>query len=272
MRIISIMCLLLVCLQRATAQELFVYSDPASNPAKGNMSLRLGWQKALEKSPGGVEQAFVPELSLGLTKKFMLRVTGFVNARDGRLRAEGMSLYGKYRFHSTDDVHRHFRMAVYARAAINSSSVMQLAIDPGMMNSSLESGFVATGLINRLALSGSLSFLHALNNTGKFGSSFPSDRRNAIAYTLSAGRLMLPLQYADYDQVNVNLMLECPGQTNLETGESFVDLAPSVQFIVKSRMRFDLGYRFPLINDLQRPVARMLLLRFEYNLFNVLGR
>ena len=79
---------------------------------------------------------------------------------------------------------------------------------------------------------------------------------------------MLPKEYTSYDQLNMNLMLEMLGQTNIASGETFLDLAPSVQFIIKSRIRIDLGYRFALVKELQRTSNDGALIRFEYNLFN----
>ena len=79
---------------------------------------------------------------------------------------------------------------------------------------------------------------------------------------------MLPKEYTSYNQTNMNLMFEMLGQTNLETGKSFIDLAPSLQLIIKSRMRLDFGYRFAVKKDLDRTASNGALLRFEYNIFN----
>lgn len=79
---------------------------------------------------------------------------------------------------------------------------------------------------------------------------------------------MLPKEYDNYEQLNMNWMIEFLGQTNLESGDSYIDMAPSLQFIIKSRFRIDLGYRFPLVNQLNRPASRFFLFRLEYNIFN----
>ena len=79
---------------------------------------------------------------------------------------------------------------------------------------------------------------------------------------------MLPKEYTSYEQTNLNLMLEFLGQTNLKTGESFLDIAPSLQLIFHSRIRVDIGYRYALVKDLQRTAPSGGLLRFEYNIFN----
>ena len=63
-------------------------------------------------------------------------------------------------------------------------------------------------------------------------------------------------------------MIEFLGQSNLALGNSYVDMASVLQFIILSRMRVDLGYRFSLLNDLKRTASNGFLVRFEYNIFN----
>jgi len=60
-------------------------------------------------------------------------------------------------------------------------------------------------------------------------------------------------------------MLELLGQTNLYKGDSYIDMAPSVQFIFNSRIRVDAGYRFAMLNNLNRHEQNSVLLRLEYN-------
>ena len=64
-------------------------------------------------------------------------------------------------------------------------------------------------------------------------------------------------------------MLEILGQTNLSSGISNLDIAPVIQFVIKSKMRVDVGYRIPLSNQLYRKYPEGGMVRFEYNLFNV---
>ena len=92
--------------------------------------------------------------------------------------------------------------------------------------------------------------------------------RNAVGYNLSLGKLMLPKEYTSYEQTNLNLMVEMLGQSNLNTGRTFLDVAPSLQLIFQSRIRLDLGYRIPLVKNLQRTTPGGALVRLEYNIFN----
>ena len=47
-------------------------------------------------------------------------------------------------------------------------------------------------------------------------------------------------------------MVELLGQVNMNTGYSYLDIAPSVQFIFLSKMRLDAAYRIPVVKDLDR--------------------
>lgn len=252
------------------AQELYVYTEPASNMAARSIGFRLTNKLMQQQNSERYRYMLAPELMVGVSKKIMLHAEGYLSNMEGDFKLQGGSVYGKYRFLSKDDVHSHFRMAAYARGSINNMYIHQPAIDLQGMNSGWESGLVATGLKKRTALSASASFLHAADNSNGRKFIYGDDNRQALGYTLSVGRLFLPKEYTSYEQTNVNLMLELLGQTNFNTGRSFVDLAPSVQFIIHSKMRVDLGYRFALVDELSRSSEAGFLLRFEYNIFNAL--
>lgn len=177
------------------------------------------------------------------------------------------SLYVKYRFFSVDGVHNHFRLAAYGRASFNNSEIHQPAIDFYGRSSGYEGGMVATQLVNKVAFSATASALYAKDNGSK--KFLYGDRnRTAINYTLSVGKLMLPKQYTSYKQTNMNVMVEMLGQTNTGDGATYLDVAPSMQFIINSRIRIDLGYRYPLLTKLYRTSPKGVILRLEYNIFN----
>jgi len=259
--------LLVFAFAKVTAQELFVFTEPASNMAAKSAGIRLNnyWMK--EKNGGRTNYHLLPEIMIGLSKKMMLHGEVFLSNRNDRFIAEGGSLYLKYRFFSMDDVHSHFRLAALGRYSYNNSGIHQQAIDFFGHNSGYEAGLVATKLINKAAMSAGVSYLHATDNgVEKF--IYSNSERNAVYYTLSFGKLMLPKEYSSYEQTNVNLMFEMIGQTNLGNNKTYFDLAPSLQFIFNSRMRFDLGYRFPVVDDLSRTADRGAVIKLEYNFFN----
>ena len=195
---------------------------------------------------------------VGLSPKLMLHAEGFAGNMNTSFQVQGASLYGKYRFFSQDGLHRHFRLAAFARFAASNLPYMQEAIDLEGYNTGFESGLISTWLRKKLALSATTSFVHA----GK------AYKNNALNFTLSGGRLLWPVKYRSYTQTNCNFMLEFPAQVLPGTGDGFVDAAPAVQLIFNSRLRLDAGYRFAMINSIQRVSQQGFLLRLEYNFFN----
>jgi hypothetical protein len=263
--------LMLACcfaMHAATAQELFTYSEPASNMPSKSFALRANNYLMQNKASGNYSYAFAPEIMLGVSKKLMFHAESFFGNDVSRFKFDGASVYAKYRFYSEDEVHTHFRMSLYGKAAVSNNAILQPAIDLAGRNSGAELGIVTTKLLNRLALSAGGSFVTAFNNAGsnKFPGGFPG--KNAFSYNLAVGRLILPVEYKSYEQANVNIMLEMLGQTNTTTGHTFIDLAPSLQFILLSKIRLDAGYRFPVVTSLSRISERGFLMRIEYNFFS----
>ena len=250
------------------AQELFVYSEPASNMATKSIGIRANNYLMRETATGNYSHSFAPEIMLGASKKLMLHGEAFFGYDISRFNFDGASFYAKYRFYSADEVHCHFRMAAYGKIASSDNPVTQPAIDLAGRNSGAEAGIVATKLMYKIAVSAGGSFVHAWDNSGNNKFVLGRGSRNAFNYNLSFGKLFLPKIYKTYRQVNLNGMLEGLGQTNAGTGRSFIDLAPSIQLIFFSRMRLDMGYRFPVLNSLSREQDRGFLLRLEYNFFN----
>jgi hypothetical protein len=159
-------------------------------------------------------------------------------------------------------------MATFGRVSLNNADIHQQEINLFGHNSGYELGVNATQLLHKLAISGGVSYIQAINNGNK--NDFPKTEANqGTYYTLSFGRLMLPKVYKDYKQTNVNLMCEFLGQTLFKNQVSYLDVAPSVQFIIKSKMRLDLAYRYELYSNMQRTAPNGFLIRFEYNFFNV---
>lgn len=249
------------------AQELFVYTEPASNMPTRSLGLRMTNMLMDELGSQKYEYHVVPEAMWGVNKRLMVHANAFISNATTKLKAEGGSVYAKYRFLSTDALHSHFRMAAYGKYSFNNSLIHQQEIDLFGHNTGWQGGIVATQLVHKVALSANVSYLQAMDN-GNINK-FPSAESNkAVNYSLSIGKLMLPKEYTDYDQTNLNLMVELLGQTLGSNKGSYLDIAPSLQLIIKSQARIDIGYRQQLMSSMQRSAPNGFLLRFEYLIFN----
>ena len=266
MKIRLCIAMLLLCLS-GSAQELFTFTEPASNMAAKSIGLRLNNYFVQEKYTSKTDYHVIPEVMVGVSKKVMVHGDAFFSNRGNHFAAEGGSIYAKYRFLSNDDVQQHFRMAAFGRYSFNNSLIDQEEINLYGYNSGFEGGVVATQLLHKVALSSALSFVKAMDNSNN--NKFPEGNAGkALNYTLSAGKLMLPKVYTDYKQTNLNLMLEFLSQWNLGSGKYYIDAAPSVQFIFNSVARVDIGYRTQLSHTLLRTSLNGVFVRLEYNLFN----
>jgi hypothetical protein len=250
---------MLAWLCTAMAQELYVNTEPASNMAAKSLGIRV-------ENQGYFKHRSTLELMYGVNKNLMMHGSAYLsNFYQNQQRFEGVSAYAKYRFYSVDTVQRHFRMAAFAKVASIKNPTPNQEITLEGDNTGMQGGLVATRLIHKLALSSSLSYLRAMENRG----GYQPVNRNSIAYTLSAGYLLFPKQYTNYEQTNINLYAELLGKTNPGKGQHYLDVAPAVQFIFNSVLRVDLSYRTPLSNRMIRNTQNMYLVRVEYNLFNL---
>ena len=287
----------------AAAQELFVYTEPASNMAAKSIGARMGFT-SFKMSHNNEFSAFrvEPEVMFGISRKLMLHVNVFAsNMFQHNFKMEGAALYAKYRFFSRDDIHSHFRMAAFGKIALINNptaityhenhtipdgnggtiihdlvnSKVNNEIDIDGSNSGVSTGVIATQLVNKLAVSGSVGYLYRLNNL--------HDQREvivpwqAVSYSLSAGYLLFPKEYTSYKQTNINLYCEFLGNSYLgsqawENKKYYVDIAPAIQFIVNSIARIDFGYRTQLSGNTTRMANSSFLVKLEYNFLNVFSK
>lgn len=249
------------------AQELYVFTEPASNMPAKSVGFRL-------TNEGRVRPDFsirtTPELMLGFNKNLMVHVQGFLSNMDGSYKAEGASLYAKYRFLSIDEMKRHFRAAAFGRISTSSRPTFSEDINLEGDNSGIQGGLVFTQLLHKLALSTTLSYTKSFERDSKQHLGMPQPNQ-LLGYSLSSGYLVLPFVYKNYNQPNFNLYFEVLGKTNPENGRSYVDFAPAVQMIINSRTRIDLGYRFEVAGNVaNRYNKNMYMVRAEFNFYNVL--
>ena len=259
--------LLLVILTSSTdAQELYVFTEPASNMAARSIGIRLTHEGM---SSSGWSSRTIPEMMIGVNKRLMFHAQGFFSDMDGTYRAEGASIYGKYRFLSVDGLKKHSRMAAFARVSQSKRTVSTSDINLEGDNSGMQGGLIFTQLLHKLALSANVSYIRALGQD-RYPAALPRPNE-MIGYSVSSGYLLLPFVYKNYNQPNFNLYFEVLGKTNPADGHSYLDLAPAVQMVINSRTRIDLGYRFQMTGNMAgRYTRNMYLARVEFNFFNVL--
>ncbi|WP_212002679.1 hypothetical protein [Chitinophaga sp. HK235] len=267
--------------QVTTAQELYVNTEPASNMPANSMGIRLSNKFFKMEHDGTTGMRFEPEVMWGVSKKLMVHAIGYAsNMMQSSIRMEGGSVYAKYRFLSLDQQHAHFRMAAYVKGSVIDNPYFPTTeatkkpyhntdLDLEGATSGVAGGIIATQLLHKLALSTTLGYSRYMNNVkDNIPEGFP---KNSVNYSLSAGYLVLPVRYKNFNQTNLNLYVELLGKTNTDAAGrgSYLDIAPAVQFIFNSTTRLDLSYRTQLAGDMPRNSFNSMLVRIEHNIFNI---
>lgn len=256
----------------AGAQELYVFSEPASNMPARSMSLKLTGRYPDSKKNNYFKQRYNPEVMFGLSKKWMLHIAGSLSDYySPKIRPESIKAYAKYRFLSNDEVHRHFRMAAFTEFAYSRNDFLydEFSLDGDL--SGMQLGLIATQLVNKFAAS------VTANYTQGFGEIPPhhkigGDPRQMFNYSLSGGYLLFPKNYTSYRQTNLNLYLELLGAKSINRGDYYTDLAPAVQLIFNSTTKLNLGARFQLSGNMVRVGERTYLVSMEHTILNVLKK
>jgi hypothetical protein len=255
------------------AQELFPYTEPASNMPAKSMSLKMSAMLGKGVHGDRLEQRYSPEVMFGISKKWMLHAgLTLSNMYENFFYYESARVYAKYRFLSNDDVHKHFRMAGFVMAAYSRNHLQHNELNLMGEHSGIQTGLIATQLWNKLALSGTASLIEVLDE--KRNDKPQQYAFQSLNYSLSAGYLVLPLEYKDYNQTNLNIYAELLGGQNLdwEYEKYYLDLAPSLQLIFKSTSKLNLGYRFQLKSDIYRNMKSSWMVSYEYIFLNALKR
>ncbi len=250
------------------AQELYVFTEPASNMPARSIGAKHSSKWLRNVTSGRVENRQTPEIMLGLNKNLMIHAAGsFSNMYSNQLRWESVRTYAKYRFLTSDGMYSHFRMAAFAELAYsrNTSPYDEISLEGDQ--SGIQGGIIATQLLHKLAISGTLSYTSSFQERGKLlgPQAVPYQ---AMGYSLSAGYLVLPKKYTGYGQTNLNLYLELLGQRTLDKKRNYLDLAPAAQLIFNSQAKLNLGYRFQLAGNMNRMANESWLLSFEWLFLN----
>ncbi len=258
------------------AQELYPLTEPASNNPARSVAVKAMAMLHGDRHSGRTMQRYMTDVSLGLSKNLMLRGGGnFSNMHQNAMIWEGARLYAKYRFLSNDDVHKHFRMAVFGMYGYSRNHLDHNEINLMMgEQSGVQAGVVATQLWNKLAVSGTVAWNEVLDGIRKEKQYSDLYAYQAINYSLSAGYLLLPFEYKDYNQTNLNLYVELLGGRNINfpAEKYWVDLAPSVQAIFNSTAKLNAGFRFQLSGDVYRLAENGVFVSFEYLFLNALKK
>lgn len=262
---------LLLIYSMANGQELYIFSNPASNIPAKTIVAKAGMKTMRSYHNNEREYRFMPELQLGLTKNWML--IGGVSFSNmffqSKQQFESARLYTKYRFYSNDDVHKHFRAAIYASGAWSNNPLVYQELNLEGDNSGVQLGLVATQLVNKFAASAGVAYVRQLEKADKLDLGIPFSNQ-ALQYNLSMGYLLFPRKYENYKQTNLNLYCEFLAQQSTDIKAGFIDIAPAVQLIFNSSTRFNVGARYQLAGDAHRMAERSVFISLEHYFLNAL--
>jgi len=237
----------------AAAQELYVQGEAASNGPRGV------WRLRASASFAGEDAASSLKLYYSATQDWQFSFAAHADtAGDPAFRGGGFA--AKYRFLSRDSHQNHFRAAVFAQA---DAATGDTGADDFLMGVRRGggAGLIGTWLSGRTAVSGTAGYYRAVRRDGREGL-----EGNVLPFSVSVGRLLLPREYRSYDQTNLNLYFELVGVH--ADGSTRLDLAPALQFIVRSRSKIDLSVRAPLAGDLPGGTERWVFqVAYEYYFF-----
>ena len=259
----------------AAAQELYPFTEPASNMPAKSMSLKMSAMYGRGVHGNRIGQRYNPEVMFGLNKKWMLHAAfSFSDMYETFFYYESARVYAKYRFLSKDGVHKHFRMAAFAMAAYSRNHLQHNELNLMGDHSGVQAGLIATQLLNKLAISGTASLIEVFDKKRNDKILPQQYAFESLNYSLSAGYLVLPIDYKSYDQTNLNIYAELLGGRNLDWKyeKYYLDLAPSVQLIFKSTSKLNLGYRFQLKSDIYRNMKNSWMISYEYIFLNALQK
>jgi hypothetical protein len=258
---------------KGNTQELYVFSEPASNIPSHSISVKLTDHFVTSDNIyNRFSHRLMPQVRIGVSKKLMLSAGGTLsNMHTTDFRGESFNFYAKYRFFSHDEIHKHFRMAVFAEVSTTRAPFHYDEISLMGDKSGVSIGLIATQLWHKFALSGTISHTQVLDQSRKSDVIYvPARAYQSMNYSLSAGYLLFPKEYTDYKQVNVNLYTELLAEQTLDIKKHCVDLAPALQLIFNSNAKLNIGYRFQVSGTMERMSNNSWLVSFERTFLNAL--
>jgi len=246
----------------ANAQELFIFTEPASNMPSHSISGKVTGKYSKHTEATNYMQRYAPEIMFGLNKKWMAHFSStFSDMYSKNVRWESAKTYLKYRFLSNDEVHKHFRMAGFGEYSYSRNTAIYDDISIDGDQSGFQGGLIMTQLWNKLAVSSTLSYLQTIKNKNiEIDVFIPGKSFN---YTVSAGYLVFPFNYTSFKQTNFNVYAELLGQRALDMKKYVVDFAPGIQFIFNSNAKLNIGYRYQISGNMYRIAEKSWLVSFE---------
>ncbi|MCW3114917.1 MAG: hypothetical protein JWR18_3313 [Segetibacter sp.] len=252
------------------SQELYVFSESASSrPAR---SIAFNWTARFPDNKYNTyfRNRYIPQATVGINKNLTVNVgSAFSNYyRLDKLQFDGARIYTKYRFLSNDDLHKHFRMAAFMEGGFTRHQYVYDEMGLDGDNNGVQGGLIATQLINKIAVSATTSYLRIFTKNDAEHHSLLNHSLQMFSYSMSAGYLLLPKEYVDYKQMNLNIYLELLGSKCLDNNRHFVDIAPAVQFIFNSNTKINIGGRFQLQSNMTRVGQHALEVGLERTILN----
>jgi len=261
------------CFIKSDAQELYVFTEPASNMPAHSISLKLTDHFV---SNDNIYKRFshrlMPQVMFGISKKLMVHVGATLgNMHTSEFKYESFNIYAKYRFLSNDDIHKHFRMAVFVEGSKTNAPFHYDEITLMGDKSGVGVGLIATQLWNKLAVSATVGHIQVLDPSRNSDVIYvPTRSYQSMHYDLSAGYLLIPGEYTDYKQLNINLYTEILAEQSLDMKKHSIDLAPALQFIFNSNFKVNIGYRFELDGNMSRMSGNSWQISLERTFLNAL--
>lgn len=295
------------------AQEFFPYAQTASTQPKNVLGIRFGYENYKElpsqrprywnelKLIYGLRHNLTTSLSLSASnhhqKVFPADIALFFQQHHQRsypqnpYQIEGLIASVKYRWLSIDRRQKHVRMSVYGRIAKSFVPHDEAEARLGD-NSGIEGGWVGTALLKRFAISISNGYIIPFSYKDK-AKQIEFKYGNAAYLNLSLGYRLIPSRYSDYNNLNVNIFLECinkvydkaqmtvEGQNypfddfinydqyiyNSLQANAYSELRPSVQLIFFSTTRIDIGVAQPLFSQSYLHFYPMYFIALQKNIY-----
>lgn len=268
-----ILFLFILCFTNIQSQELYVFTEPASTMPANSLGLKYTGKFLEGYHSHKLEQRHTLEFMAGINKKWMAHLSTTISDMYSYpvVRWESIRAYGKYRFYSSDEVHKHFRAAAFLEASYSKNDPFYDEISFEGDQSGVRSGIIMTQLLHKLALSTTLSLSEVLQEERWDEGPDPYSYQS-FNYTLSGGYLVLPRKYKSFRQTNFNVYVEFLGSSNLGRNLHYLDMAPAIQFIFNSNAKLNLGYRFQLYGNMHRMGTEQLDVSFEWTMLNALKK